>query len=72
MTTTSDAEALTALKQRARATWAAGDYDAVFDTFAPDFKSHVAGRVTPEAGAADIRPHERTYVAGARFAAAER
>jgi predicted ester cyclase len=47
---------------------AAGDYDAVFDTFAPDFKSHVTGRVTPEAGAADIRPHERTYWEAARTA----
>jgi predicted ester cyclase len=47
---------------------AAGDYDAVFDHFAPDFKSHVTGRVTPDAAAQDIRPHERTYWEAARAA----
>jgi predicted ester cyclase len=47
---------------------AAGDYDAVFDTFAPGFRSHVTGRVTPDAVAGDIRPHERTYWAAARAA----
>jgi predicted ester cyclase len=45
-----------------------GDYDAVFDTFAPDFISHVTSRVTPDAGARDIRPHERTYWEAARAA----
>lgn len=47
---------------------AAGDYDAVFDTFAPDFRSHVTSRVTPDAAASDIRPHERTYWEAARAA----
>jgi predicted ester cyclase len=47
---------------------AAGDYDAVFDTFAPGFRSHVTSRVTPDAAAGDIRPHERTYWAAARAA----
>jgi predicted ester cyclase len=47
---------------------AAGDYDAVFDTFAPDFRSHVTSRVTPDAVATDIRPHERTYWESARAA----
>jgi len=47
---------------------AAGDYDAVFDTFAPEFRSHVTSRVTPDAVAGDIRPHERTYWESARAA----
>lgn len=47
---------------------AAGDYDAVFDTFAPDFRSHVTSRVTPGAAVSDIRPHERTYWEAARAA----
>ena len=47
---------------------AAGDYDAVFDTFAPGFRSHVTGRVTPDAAPGDIRPHERTWWAAARAA----
>ena len=37
---------------------AAGDYDAVYDVFAPDFTSHVTARVSPEAVGTDIRPHE--------------
>ena len=37
---------------------AAGDYDAVYDVFAPDFVSHVTARVSPEAVGTDIRPHE--------------
>jgi predicted ester cyclase len=47
---------------------AAGDFDAVFDTFAPEFRSHVTSRVTPDAVATDIRPHERTYWESARAA----
>jgi predicted ester cyclase len=47
---------------------AAGDFDAVFDTFAPDFRSHVTSRVTPDAVSGDIRPHERTYWESARAA----
>jgi predicted ester cyclase len=47
---------------------AAGDYEAVFDHFAPDFKSHVTARVTPGAAAADIRPHELSYWKAARAA----
>ena len=39
----------------------AGDYDAVFDHFAPEFVSHVTSRVNPEALGTDIRPHERTF-----------
>ena len=41
---------------------AAGDYDAVFDTFAPDFRSHVTGRVTPGRGrrATSARTSART------------
>jgi hypothetical protein len=46
---------------------AAGDYDAVFETFAPGFRSHVTSRVSPGAGG-DIRPHERTYWETARAA----
>jgi predicted ester cyclase len=47
---------------------AAGDYEAVFDTFAPDFRSHVTARVTPGAEPRDIRPHERTWWASAHAA----
>lgn len=39
----------------------AGDYDAVFEFFAPDFVSHVTPRVNPDAVGTDIRPHERTF-----------
>lgn len=39
----------------------AGDYDAVFDFFAPEFTSHVTARVNPEAVGTDIRPYERTF-----------
>jgi predicted ester cyclase len=39
----------------------AGDYDAVFEFFAPDFSSHVTGRVNPDAVGTDIRPYERTF-----------
>jgi predicted ester cyclase len=47
---------------------AAGDYDAVFDTFAPEFRTHVSARVRPDAVAGDVRPHERTYWEAARAA----
>lgn len=47
---------------------AAGDFDAVFDTFAPEFRSHVTARVSPDAVAEDIRAHERTYWESARAA----
>ena len=47
---------------------AAGDSDAVFEFFAPDFVSHVTERVTPEAVGTDIRPHERTFWESARAA----
>jgi steroid delta-isomerase-like uncharacterized protein len=37
---------------------AAGDRDAVFEFFAPDFVSHVTARVNPDAVGTDIRGHE--------------
>jgi predicted ester cyclase len=37
---------------------AAGDEDAVFAFFAPEFTSHVTGRVNPDAVGTDIRGHE--------------
>jgi predicted ester cyclase len=39
----------------------AGDYDAVYELFAPEFVSHVTSRVNPEAVGTDIRPHERKF-----------
>jgi predicted ester cyclase len=39
----------------------AGDYDAVYDFFAPEFFSHVATRVSPETAGTDIRAHEKTF-----------
>ena len=39
----------------------AGDYDAVYEFFAPDFVSHVTARVSPEAVGTDIRPQERKF-----------
>lgn len=47
---------------------AAGDFDAVFDLFAPGFRTHVSARVTPGSVEGDIRGHERTYWASARAA----
>lgn len=47
---------------------AAGDYAAVYDVFAPDFTSHVTGRVSPEAVGTDIRGHEETFWRMARTA----
>jgi steroid delta-isomerase-like uncharacterized protein len=40
---------------------AAGDYDAVYEFFAPDFFSHVTPRVNPEAVGTDIRVHEHRF-----------
>jgi steroid delta-isomerase-like uncharacterized protein len=37
---------------------AAGDMEAVFAFFAPEFTSHVTARVNPDAVGADIRGHE--------------
>ena len=39
----------------------AGDYDAVFEFFAPDFVSHVTPRVSPEAVGTDIRAQEKRF-----------
>lgn len=36
-----------------------GDYDAVFDYFAPEFMSHTTDRINPEAVGTDIREHQR-------------
>ena len=46
----------------------AGDYDAVYDTFAPDFFSHVTPRVSPEMVGTDIRPQEIKFWQSAREA----
>ncbi len=46
---------------RYSARMADGDYDAVFDVFAPDFFSHVTPRVNPDAVGTDIRPQERKF-----------
>ena len=46
----------------------AGDYAAVYDVFAPDFVSHVTGRVSPDAVGTDIRSHEHTFWESARRA----
>lgn len=47
---------------------AAGDYVAVYDVFAPDFVSHVTGRVSPEVEGADIRSQEQKFWETARGA----
>jgi len=47
---------------------AAGDYAAVYDVFAPDFVSHVTGRVSPEVEGADIRSQEQKFWEMARSA----
>ena len=46
----------------------AGDYDAVYEFFAPEFVSHVAPRVNPEAVGTDIRAQERRFWKTARRA----
>jgi predicted ester cyclase len=57
-----------AILGRYSARMAAGDYDAVYEVFAPDFVSHVTPRVTPEAVGTDIRPQERLFWETARRA----
>lgn len=39
----------------------AGDYAAVYETFAPDFMSHVTERVSPDAVGTDIRGQEEKF-----------
>jgi predicted ester cyclase len=46
----------------------AGDYGAVYDVFAPDFVSHVTGRVSPDAEGTDIRSQEHKFWETARSA----
>ena len=46
----------------------AGDYDAVYEVFAPDFISHVTSRVNPDAVGTDIRPQEQKFWESARAA----
>jgi predicted ester cyclase len=46
----------------------AGDYDAVYEVFAPDFFSHVTPRVSPEAVGTDIRPQEEKFWESAKNA----
>jgi predicted ester cyclase len=46
---------------RYSARMAAGDYDAVYEFFAPDFQSHVTPRVSPEAVGSDIRHQEKKF-----------
>ena len=50
-----------AILGRYSARMAAGDYDAVYEVFAPEFVSHVTPRVKPEAVGTDIRPQERVF-----------
>ena len=47
---------------------AAGDRDAVFSYFAPDFHSHVTHRVNPDAVGTDIRGEELLWWSQARAA----
>lgn len=47
---------------------AAGDYGAVYDVFAPDFMSHVSGRVSPGVEGTDIRSQEHKFWETARGA----
>jgi predicted ester cyclase len=47
---------------------AAGDYDAVYDVFAPEFASHVTARVSPGAVDTDIRNQEHKFWEMARNA----
>ena len=39
----------------------AGDYDAVYEYFAPEFMSHATARVSPAAVGTDIRPQEHKF-----------
>ncbi len=43
---------------RYSARMSAGDYDAVYEVFAPDFHSHVTPRISPDVVGTDIRPQE--------------
>lgn len=47
---------------------AKGDYSAVYETFAPEFSSHVTARVAPEVDGTDIRHHEEAFWENARGA----
>jgi predicted ester cyclase len=47
---------------------AAGDYEAVYEVFAPDFFSHVTPRVNPDAVGTDIRPQEQKFWESAKHA----
>jgi len=47
---------------------ARGDYTAVYETFAPDFMSHVTARVAPKEDGSDIRGHEEAFWENARSA----
>jgi len=40
---------------------AAGDYDAVYEYFAPEFASHATARINPAAIGTDIRPQEYKF-----------
>jgi predicted ester cyclase len=40
---------------------AAGDYDAVYEYWAPEFVSHATGRVNPAAVGTDVRPQEHKF-----------
>jgi hypothetical protein len=46
----------------------AGDHDAVYDHFAPDFMSHATERISPHAVGTDIRPEEHKFWSMARAA----
>jgi len=46
----------------------AGDYDAVYEFFAPEFHSHVTPRVSPEAVGTDIRHQEKKFWESAKRA----
>ena len=45
-----------------------GDYDAVYDHFAPEFASHATERITPSAMGTDIRAQEHKFWEMARTA----
>ena len=53
---------------RYSARMAAGDYDAVYDVFAPDFFSHVTERISPAAVGTDIRAEEIKFWKSAKEA----
>src|SRR5262245_6934774 len=45
-----------------------GDYAAVYDLFAPEFRSHVAARVNPQVDGTDIRGYEQEFWENAKRA----